>query len=58
LGLSKGTFIYVSASDLVPELQHETRSTPVVVSMVAGFILVMALSLLMPAVLAFLLYKY
>jgi zinc transporter ZupT len=50
LGLSKGTFIYVSASDLVPELQHEARSTPVVVSMVAGFILVMALSLLMPAV--------
>jgi zinc transporter ZupT len=50
LGLSAGTFIYVSASDLVPELQHEARSPLVVVSMVAGFTLVMALSLLMPAV--------
>lgn len=50
LGLSAGTFIYVSASDLVPELQHEARSPLVVVSMALGFSLVMLLSLLMPQV--------
>ena len=50
LGLSAGTFIYVSASDLVPELQHEARSHLVVVSMALGFILVMGLSLLLPPV--------
>ncbi len=46
LGLSAGTFIYVSAADLVPELQHEARSPLVVVSMMLGFLLVMGLSLL------------
>lgn len=50
LGLSAGTFIYVSASDLVPELQHEARSPLVVVSMAAGFILVMGLSFIFPQV--------
>jgi zinc transporter ZupT len=50
LGLSAGTFIYVSASDLVPELQHEARSPLVVVSMAAGFLLVMGLSLIFPQV--------
>ena len=50
LGLSAGTFIYVSAADLVPELQHEARSPLVVLSMALGFTLVMALSLLLPQV--------
>jgi zinc transporter ZupT len=50
LGLSAGTFIYVSASDLVPELQHEARSPLVVVSMALGFLLVIGLSLLLPQV--------
>lgn len=50
LGLSAGTFIYVSASDLVPELQHEARSSLVIVSMALGFLLVMGLSLLLPQV--------
>jgi zinc transporter ZupT len=50
LGLSAGTFIYVSASDLVPELQHKARSFLVVVSMALGFTLVMALSLVLPQV--------
>lgn len=50
LGLSAGTFIYVSASDLVPELQHRARSPLVVVSMALGFLLVMALSFVLPQV--------
>ena len=50
LGVSAGTFIYVSASDLVPELQHRTRSPLVVVSMVLGFMLVASFSLLLPQV--------
>lgn len=50
LGLSAGTFIYVSASDLVPELQHEARSPLVVLSMALGFLLVMGLSFVLPQV--------
>ncbi len=50
LGLSAGTFVYVSATDLVPELQHRARSPLVVLSMALGFSLVMALSLLFPQV--------
>jgi zinc transporter ZupT len=50
LGLSAGTFIYVSASDLVPELQHEARSHLVVLSMALGFLLVMGLSFFLPQV--------
>ncbi len=50
LGVSAGTFIYVSASDLVPELQHKTRSPLVLVSMALGFLLVASLSTLFPQV--------
>ncbi len=50
LGLSAGTFIYVSASDLVPELQHEARTPLVVVSMALGFLLVMGLAFILPSV--------
>jgi len=50
LGFCAGTFIYVSAVDLVPELQHKARSPLVIVSMVIGFLLIAALSLLLPSV--------
>ncbi len=50
LGISAGTFIFFTASDLVPELQHRARSPLVVLSMVFGFLLVAALSLLLPQV--------
>jgi zinc transporter ZupT len=50
LGLSAGTFIYVSAVDIVPELQHETRSKLVLLSMTLGFLLVSGLSLILPQV--------
>ena len=44
LGLCAGTFVYVSAVDLVPELQHKSRSLLVVVSMITGFLLVVVIS--------------
>lgn len=50
LGVTAGTFIYVSASDLVPELQHEARSHLVILSMALGFLLVMGISLFLPYV--------
>ena len=50
LGLCGGTFIYISAVDLIPELQHKSRSWLVVVSMIMGFLLIVAISLLMPHV--------
>lgn len=50
LGVTAGTFVYVSASDLVPELQHKTRSLLVVLSMTLGFLLVTSLSLVLPPV--------
>jgi len=50
LGLCAGTFVYVSATDLVPELQHKSRSLLVVMSMIMGFLLIVAISLLMPHV--------
>jgi zinc transporter ZupT len=46
LGISAGTFIYVSAVDLIPELQHRARSMLVVLSMVVGFTLILILSLI------------
>ncbi|HEY5620244.1 MAG TPA: hypothetical protein VIK88_01150, partial [Candidatus Bathyarchaeia archaeon] len=49
LGISAGPFIYVSASDLVPELQHKTRSPLVVLSMVLGFLGVASFTVLLPA---------
>ena len=44
LGLSAGTFIFVSGADLIPELQHRTSSAWVTVSVVLGFVFVSALS--------------
>ncbi len=45
LGLSAGTFIFVSAADLIPELQHRSKSAWVTVSIVLGFAFVALLSL-------------
>jgi zinc transporter ZupT len=50
LGLCAGTFIYVSAVDLIPELQHKSRSWLVVTSTIMGFLMIMAISLLLPQV--------
>ena len=50
LGLSAGTFIYVSAVDIIPELQHEKMSKLVLLSMALGFLLVSGLSLILPQV--------
>jgi len=44
LGLTAGTFIFVSAADLIPELQHRTRSAWVTVSIVLGFTFVGVIS--------------
>jgi zinc transporter ZupT len=48
LGFSAGTFLYVSAADLVPELQHRARSTVVLLSILGGFLVVGALDWLFP----------
>ena len=45
LAFSAGTFIFVSAADLIPELQHRSRSALVTLSILAGFALVAALAL-------------
>jgi zinc transporter ZupT len=50
LGLCAGTFIYVSAVDLIPELQHKSRSWLVVISMILGFLLIIALSMILPPI--------
>jgi zinc transporter ZupT len=50
MGLCAGTFIYVSAVDLVPELQHKSRSWQVVASMIMGFLIIVVLSLYFPQV--------
>ncbi len=50
LGLCAGTFVYVSAVDLVPELQHKSRSLLVVASMIIGFLLIIAISLFLPSI--------
>jgi len=45
LAFSAGTFIFVSAADLIPELQHRSRSALVVGSILLGFAIVAALAL-------------
>lgn len=50
LGVSAGTFIFFSASDLLPELQHRARSLLVVLWTILGFVLVAVLTVLLPAV--------
>ncbi len=46
LAFSAGTFLFVSAADLIPELQHRSRSLLVTASIVLGFAVVLALSFL------------
>lgn len=46
LGFSAGTFLFVSAADLVPELQHKARSLLVTMSIIGGFALVFLLTYL------------
>jgi zinc transporter ZupT len=48
LAFVAGTFIFVSVADLIPELQHRSRSTLVVLSILAGFVGVAGLALLFP----------
>lgn len=44
LAFSAGTFLFVSAADLIPELQHRSRSFLVTLSVVLGFAIVFALT--------------
>lgn len=44
LAFSAGTFLFVSAADLIPELQHRTRSLLVTLSIFGGFLGVAAIS--------------
>lgn len=46
LAFSAGTFLFVSAADLIPELQHRSRSFLVTLSVVAGFLIVLVLTAL------------
>ncbi len=46
LAFSAGTFLFVSAADLIPELQHRSRSLLVTFSVVLGFAVVFALTFL------------
>jgi len=49
LAFCAGTFLFVSAADLIPELQHRARSLLVTGSIFAGFGVVVGLTLLLPA---------
>ncbi|TLZ70320.1 MAG: ZIP family metal transporter [Methanobacteriota archaeon] len=49
LAFCAGTFLFVSAADLIPELQHRARSLLVTASIFGGFVIVAALTLLLPA---------
>src|SRR3972149_1273970 len=44
LGFSAGTFLFVSAADIIPELQHRSRSFLVTASILIGFVIVLGLS--------------
>lgn len=46
LAFSAGTFLFVSAADLIPELQHRSRSFLVTLSVVLGFAIVLLLTAL------------
>lgn len=46
LAFSAGTFLFVSAADLIPELQHRARSALVTAMIVVGFAVVGALAFL------------
>ncbi len=46
LAFSAGTFLFVSAADLIPELQHRSRSFHVTLAVIAGFLIVLLLTFL------------
>ena len=48
LAFAAGTFLFVSAVDLIPELQHRTKSPVVALMILAGFLLVAAITALVP----------
>ena len=48
LAFAAGTFLFVSAVDLIPELQHRTKSPVVALMIFAGFLLVAAITALVP----------
>lgn len=50
LAFAGGTFLFVSAADLIPELQHRSRSLLVTLSIFAGFILVATATIVLPAI--------
>ena len=49
LGFSAGTFIFVSAADLIPELQHSSKSMSVILFILLGFVIIFGLTQLLPA---------
>ena len=48
LGFAAGTFIFVAAADLIPELQHTEKRTSVIISIIAGLLLVALLTNFLP----------
>jgi len=50
LAFSAGTFLFVSAADIIPELQHKAQSLTVTISIGAGLLLVALLAFFLPGV--------
>ena len=48
LGFSAGSFLFIAAADIIPELQHQSRSLRVTISIIAGFALIALLSAFLP----------
>jgi len=48
LGFTAGTFVFVSAADIIPELQHSSQSMSVSLFIVVGFVAVFGLTMLLP----------
>ena len=48
LGFSAGTFVFVSAADLIPELQHSSKSMSVMLFILVGFALIFVLTQFLP----------
>jgi len=48
LGISAGTFIFVSAADIIPELQHHSQSMRVTLFILVGFAIVLAFTFMLP----------
>lgn len=48
VGFSIGTFLFVSAADIIPEIQHKAKSRNILLSILAGFLLVFVLTQFLP----------